>query len=276
MGRRARSRPPARSPCARSPRAGNPVVYGEWLGAPGKPTVLVYGHYDVQPADPLEKWHSPPFDADGARRPAVRARRVRRQGADADPDQGRRGVLRRRPARCRSTSSACSRARRRSAAPNLDAFIRQHNASCSPPTSCSRPTARCGASTSRRSPSRAADSRASSSRSPRASKDLHSGRHGGGVANPLHAMARSIASLHDAGRPRRRGRLLRSRARAHARRSARRSPRCPSTSARISRRSARPRPFGEPGYTTLERQWTRPTLEVNGMWGGYQGPGRRP
>jgi acetylornithine deacetylase/succinyl-diaminopimelate desuccinylase-like protein len=41
--------------------AGNPVVYGEWLGAPGRPTLLVYGHYDVQPADPLEKWHSPPW-----------------------------------------------------------------------------------------------------------------------------------------------------------------------------------------------------------------------
>ena len=78
--------------------AGNPVVYGEWLGAPGKPTVLVYGHYDVQPPDPLEKWHSPPLDADRARRPPLRPRRVRRQGADADSDRGGRGVLRdRRP-----------------------------------------------------------------------------------------------------------------------------------------------------------------------------------
>jgi len=41
---------------------GNPLVYGEWLGAPGKPTVLFYGHYDVQPPDPLDEWKSPPFE----------------------------------------------------------------------------------------------------------------------------------------------------------------------------------------------------------------------
>ena len=70
--------------------AGNPVVYAEWLGAPGKPTVLVYGHYDVQPPDPLEKWHQPAIHADRPRRTALRARRVGRQRADADPDQGRR------------------------------------------------------------------------------------------------------------------------------------------------------------------------------------------
>ncbi|MGE5265250.1 MAG: M20/M25/M40 family metallo-hydrolase, partial [Acidobacteriota bacterium] len=45
------------------PTAGHPVVYGEWLGLPGKPTLLVYGHYDVQPVDPLNEWISPPFDA---------------------------------------------------------------------------------------------------------------------------------------------------------------------------------------------------------------------
>ena len=60
------------------PTAGNPVVYGEWLGAPGRPTVLVYGHYDVQPPDPLEKWHSPPWT------PTVRDGRLYARGVSDD------------------------------------------------------------------------------------------------------------------------------------------------------------------------------------------------
>ena len=60
------------------PGAGNPIVYGEWLGAPGKPTVLVYGHYDVQPPDPLEKWQSPPWT------PTVRGGRLYARGVSDD------------------------------------------------------------------------------------------------------------------------------------------------------------------------------------------------
>jgi acetylornithine deacetylase/succinyl-diaminopimelate desuccinylase-like protein len=107
-----------------------------------------------------------------------------------------------------------------------------------------------------------------------ASKDLHSGRHGGAVANPLHAMAEIIRTLHDA-----RGRVA-----------------VPGFYDRVEELTYEDRldiaqlpfeesayldqvgasaPFGESGYTTLERQWIRPTLEVNGMWGGYQGPGSK-
>src|ERR1700712_246445 len=57
---------------------GNPVVYGEWLGAPGAPTILFYGHYDVQPPEPLEKWHSPPFS------PTIRDGRLYARGVSDD------------------------------------------------------------------------------------------------------------------------------------------------------------------------------------------------
>src|SRR5215470_12846570 len=57
---------------------GHPIVYGEWLGAPGKPTILVYGHYDVQPPDPFEKWHSSPFT------PTVRDGRLYARGVSDD------------------------------------------------------------------------------------------------------------------------------------------------------------------------------------------------
>jgi len=107
-----------------------------------------------------------------------------------------------------------------------------------------------------------------------ASKDLHSGRHGGAVANPLHAMAALVASLHESdGRVAVAGfyegvRELSSDERAEM-------AALPYDERAYLAQIGAPAAFGEPGYTTLERQWTRPTLEVNGMWGGYQGPGQK-
>jgi acetylornithine deacetylase/succinyl-diaminopimelate desuccinylase-like protein len=107
-----------------------------------------------------------------------------------------------------------------------------------------------------------------------ASKDLHSGRHGGAVANPLHAMAQLISTLHDAD-----GRVsvagfydavgeLTAAERADI-------AALPFDDRAYLDQIGAPATFGEAGYTTLERQWTRPTLEVNGMWGGYEGPGQK-
>jgi len=107
-----------------------------------------------------------------------------------------------------------------------------------------------------------------------ASKDLHSGRHGGGVANPLHAMARLIASLHEAsGRVAVAGFYDDVRELTQAERDD--IAALPFDEARYLAQVGAPSAFGEPGYTTLERQWTRPTLEINGMWGGYEGPGQK-
>jgi acetylornithine deacetylase/succinyl-diaminopimelate desuccinylase-like protein len=60
---------------------GHPIVYGEWLGAPGKPTVLIYGHYDVQPVDPIELWNHPPFD------PFIKDNKIYARGATDDKGQ---------------------------------------------------------------------------------------------------------------------------------------------------------------------------------------------
>ncbi|MEO8453412.1 MAG: M20/M25/M40 family metallo-hydrolase, partial [Gemmatimonadota bacterium] len=107
-----------------------------------------------------------------------------------------------------------------------------------------------------------------------ASKDLHSGRHGGGVANPLHAMAALVASLHDpAGRVAVAGFYDDVQALSPDERAALAA--LPYDESAYLAQIGAPSVFGEPGYTTLERQWTRPTLEVNGMGGGYQGPGQK-
>ena len=63
------------------PTAGHPIVYSEWLGAPGKPTVLLYGHYDVQPVDPIDLWSSPPFEA------TIRGNNLYARGAADDKGQ---------------------------------------------------------------------------------------------------------------------------------------------------------------------------------------------
>src|SRR5258705_5500145 len=63
------------------PTAGHPLVYGDWLHAPGKPTVLCYGHYDVQPPDPLNEWHTPPFE------PTERNQNIYARGAVDDKGQ---------------------------------------------------------------------------------------------------------------------------------------------------------------------------------------------
>lgn len=251
---------------------GNPVVYGEWLGAPGKLTVLVYGHYDVQPEDPLEKWHSPPFT------PTVRDGRLYARGVS--DDKGPMLI----PIKVAESFFAVTGAlpinvkcmfegEEEIGSPGLDAFIRDNTAMLAADVVLSAD----GAMWRIEEPSLTVSSRGLAGLEltlTAASKDLHSGRHGGGVANPLHAMAQLIASLHE---PNARvavdGFYDRVRELSPAERADIAS--LPFDEATYLAQVGAPSAFGEPGYTTLERQWTRPTLEVNGMWGGYLGPGQK-
>jgi acetylornithine deacetylase/succinyl-diaminopimelate desuccinylase-like protein len=251
---------------------GNPVVYGEWLGATGALTVLVYGHYDVQPADPLEKWISPPFI------PTLRDGRLYARGVS--DDKGPMLI----PIKVAESFFAVAGAlpvnvkcmfegEEEIGSPSLDAFIRDNAKMLAADVVLSAD----GAMWRIDEPSLTVSSRGLAGLEltlTAASKDLHSGRHGGGVANPLHAMARLIASLHAPdGRVAVAGFYDRVRELTPSERADIAS--LPFDEARYLAQVGAPAAFGEPGYTTLERQWTRPTLEVNGMWGGYAGPGQK-
>ncbi|MEP6692867.1 MAG: dipeptidase [Gemmatimonadaceae bacterium] len=254
------------------PTAGNPIVYAEWLGAPGRLTVLVYGHYDVQPADPLEKWLSPPFT------PTLRDGRLYARGVSDDKGpmlipikvaEAFFAVWGSLPVNIKCMFEG----EEEIGSPSLDAFIRDNTGLLAADVVLSAD----GAMWRVDEPSLTVASRGLAALEltlTAASKDLHSGRHGGAVANPLHAMARLIATLHEpTGRVAVGGFYDRVRELVPADRAA--IAALPFDEARYLTDVGAPAAFGEPGYTLLERQWTRPTLEVNGMWGGYQGPGQK-
>jgi acetylornithine deacetylase/succinyl-diaminopimelate desuccinylase-like protein len=250
----------------------NPIVYAEWLGAPGKPTVLVYGHYDVQPPDPLEKWHSPPFT------PTVRDERLYARGVS--DDKGPMLIPIKVAQAYFTTTGALPlnvkclfEGEEEISSPSLESFIRDNKTLLAADVVLSAD----GAMWRIEEPSLTVASRGITGLEitlTAAGKDLHSGRHGGAVANPLHAMARLVASLHDDdGRVAVDGFYDSVRALTPAERDE--IAALPFKDAAYLSQVGAPATFGESGYSTLERQWARPTLEVNGMWGGYEGPGQK-
>lgn len=248
---------------------GHPSVVGEWMGAPGAPTYLVYAHYDVQPPDPLEMWHSPPFE------PTVRDGRLYGRGVSDDKGPGAialevlaafLAVEGRLPVNIRlllegeeeigsrTLAAMCERFPDRLAA---DAVISADGARWR----ADLPTVNIG-------------TRGNAGYEitlTTVSKDLHSGRYGGAVLNPLTAMARLLATLHEPdGRVAIPGFYDRVREMAPHEREA--FAALPFDEAAWFA-AIEAEPYGEPGFTTLERLWVRPTVELNGMWGGYTGPG---
>lgn len=254
------------------PTGGHPVILAEWRGAPGRPTVLVYGHYDVQPPDPLDKWVSGPFT------PTVRDGRLYARGVSDDKGPmlipiavaeaffATGGAL--------PVNLVCLfEGEEEVGSRHLDAFVAAHTRELAADVVVSAD----GAMWRIDEPSLTVASRGLCGLEltvTAAGKDLHSGRHGGGVANPLHAIAALVASLHDAdGRVAVAGFYDDVRPLSAAERAA--IAALPYDEAAYLAQVGAPAAVGEAGYSTLERQWTRPTLEVNGLWGGYQGPGQK-
>jgi acetylornithine deacetylase/succinyl-diaminopimelate desuccinylase-like protein len=245
--------------------AGHPVVLGEWLEAPGAPTVLVYGHFDVQPTGDLAEWRTPPFEL------TVDGDIVRGRGATDD-----KGpvyiVLKTAQAFVEQEGGLPLNVKflfegeEEIGSPNLPAFLRAHAGDLAADLVISAD----GAMWRPTEPSVALASKGLVSMDIRvegASTDLHSGRFGGTVANPLHVLSEILASLHGSdgtvavpgfydGIP-------------------------PLAAERREQIGAvafsesdylgdlgLAQPHGEAGYSTLERLWERPTLDVNGIAGG--------
>ena len=251
--------------------SGQPAIYAERMDAPGKPTMLVYAHYDVQPADPVEKWHTPPFEATEA------DGRLYGRGISDDKApmlialdtlaafvavEGRLPV----------NVKLLIEGEEETGSPSLHGMLETHR-------NLLAADAVLSADGARWRPDLVAlnvGSRGNTGfeiRVQTAAQDLHSGRYGGIVANPLHVLAELVSGLHDA-----QGRIAASGFYDGV---------IDPTEAERDEIAAIPfdeeaafaaiggKPHGEAGFSTLERLWMRPTLDVNGMWGGYTGAGSK-
>lgn len=249
--------------------SGQPAIYAEWLGAPGAPTLLVYGHYDVQPPEPLDLWHSPPFEA------TIRDGRLHARGASDDKGpllialEALTAFLQvegRLPVNVRLLLEG----EEETGSPSLAPILEAHRDRLVADAVLSADGARWRADlTTINVGNRGNGGLEITVRT--AAKDLHSGRYGGVVPNALHVIGDLVASLRDPdGRIAVRGFYDGVSEPTDADRAA--IAGIPFDEATLYR-DLDTCPAGEPGYSFLERLWLRPTLDANGLWGGHTGPG---
>jgi acetylornithine deacetylase/succinyl-diaminopimelate desuccinylase-like protein len=244
---------------------GHPVVRGDWLGADGAPTILVYGHYDVQPTGDLAEWITPPFEL---RRDGDIVR-----GRGSTDDKGPVYIVLKTAQAFMEQEGALPlnvkflfEGEEEIGSPHLPAFVSAHAEELAADLVISAD----GAMWRPSEPSLSLASKGLVSLDitvEGASGDLHSGRYGGTVANPLHALSEILASLHTpdgtvavAGFYDGVGELSAER-RAEI-------GKVPFDETRYLTELGLTSAHGEAGYTTLERLWERPTLEINGVRGG--------
>ncbi len=253
------------------PTAGHPVVYGEWLDAPGKPVVLIYGHYDVQPVDPLELWQTGPFEATQVGENLFGRGTSDMKGQvmaslDALEAIVRTGAL-------NVNLKFLIEGEEEIGSPSLGKWIEQ-NKDLLKADFCLNPDA---GMLGKESPAITYGLRGLVYFELRVygpDHDLHSGGAGGVVHNPAQALAELIAAMHDAdGRITLPGfydsvRVLTPEEHADF-------ARLPNTEEEYLRQTGVPALWGEPEYIPAERIGARPTLEINGMVSGFTGAGQK-
>ncbi len=251
--------------------SGHPIVYAEKIIDPSLPTILVYGHYDVQPADPLELWHSGPFE------PVIKEGKIFARGACDDKGQMFMHV-KAFEVLAQTNTLACNvkfmiEGEEEVGSTNLGPFLEQNKEKLKADIVLVSDTSMI----SMEHPSLETGLRGLAYMEVEVvgpNRDLHSGVYGGAVANPINILCKMIASLHDENN--------------HIT--------IPAFYDKVEelsdadKKALNAAPFdlkeyadelgvqevwGEKGYSTLERTGTRPTLDVNGIWGGYIGEGAK-
>lgn len=253
------------------PTDGHPIVYGEKIIDPSKPTVLVYGHYDVQPADPLELWNSGPFE------PVIKDGKIFARGACDDKGQFYMHIkaleIFTKTNTLGSNIKFLIEGEEEIGSPNLASFVKNNKNLLKADVVLISDTSML----SMENPSIDIGVRGLSYIEVEvtgANRDLHSGVYGGAIANPITILAQMIASCHNENNhitipgfyddiiettPAERAKLSQA----------------PFDEAVYKTDLGIDALWGETGYSTNERTGIRPTLEVNGIWGGYTGEGAK-
>jgi len=252
------------------PTEGHPVVYGQWLHASGGPTVMIYGHFDTQPVDPVELWSQPPFD------PVIKDDRVYARGASDDKGNMLAPILAvEAMLKTRGTLPVNVKfffeGQEEIGSPDLPDFI----ASRRDLLACDWILSADGGQWDQDQPALVVGRRGLCALQidlKSAAQDVHSGTYGGTFLNPIHALARLIDSMRSPGgqiivdgfyddvvalSDDERGQIAQ----------------IPYDENQYMADLGVKQLYGEPGYSTYERAWIRPTLDVNGIWGGFQGEG---
>ncbi|MGH9758558.1 MAG: dipeptidase, partial [Candidatus Acidiferrales bacterium] len=255
-----------------TPTKMHPLVYGESLCAPGKPTILFYGHYDVQPAEPLELWTTPAFD------PTVRDGNLYGRGTADDKGQvhihlNALEALHKTGGKLPFNIKVMIEGEEEVGSVSLWDFVRQNRERLKADALVVSDTSMLAKGV----PSITYGLRGLNYYQVEISgpaQDLHSGVFGGAVPNPITILAETIAKLHDknfhvtvpdfyddvAAIPREERKALNA---------------LPWKEKEFRKTVGAPALCGEKGYSIVEQLWTRPTLELNGMWGGYTGEGAK-
>ena len=253
------------------PTDGNPVVYGEKMVDSSKPTVLVYGHYDVMPVDPIEKWDSQPFE------PEIRDGKIYARGADDDKGQSFMHV-KAFEYLVQSGKLGCNvkfmlEGEEEIGSPSLGKFCEQNKDLLKADTILVSDTSMLGKDT----PSITTGLRGLAYMEVQVTgpnRDLHSGIFGGAVANPANVLAEMIAKLKDDNNritiPGFYDDVLEA-----SEQERKEMGKAPFDLDNYKKSLDIEEVDGEEGYTTLERTGIRPSLDVNGLWSGYTGEGAK-